>query len=310
MGVVTNWGTAIASSLATALSLFFSFIPRLVGFLVILVVGWIVAAILEKAVTLLLRRVGFDRMSDRIGLTRFEQRLNMRMDPAALLGKIVFWFVFLIFLVPACNALELTSVSSIINSIVAYLPNVFVAIVVLLLGMIVSTFAADIVIGAAPRTGAVSPKLLANIVRYAIIGFVTLVALEQLQIAPVLITTLFTAIVGSIALACGLAFGLGGRDSARHLLERGSANVGMAGGPASQLDMQDRFNQSPRTGSTMGGTGTGTGAVPNTPVSTPTTPGVAGEQTRTRNTYPEQQSYSGQANPGQKIRPDQQTPNR
>lgn len=96
MTTVTNWGTAIISSFAGALALVVAFIPKLVGFLVILIIGWIVAALLAKGVTLLLRRVGFERMSDRMGLTRLEQRMNIRMDAASLLGKVVFWFVFLL----------------------------------------------------------------------------------------------------------------------------------------------------------------------------------------------------------------------
>src|SRR5437879_1579508 len=103
MAVVTNLGVAIISSLATALALVFAFVPRLIGFLVILLIGWAIAKGLEKGVTLLLRRVGFDRVGQRIGLDRMEQQLNMRMDASSLLGKVVFWFVFLIFLIPAFN---------------------------------------------------------------------------------------------------------------------------------------------------------------------------------------------------------------
>ncbi len=254
MTTVTNWGTAIISSFAGALALVVSFIPKLVGFLVILIIGWIVAALLEKGVTLLLRRVGFERMSDRMGLTRLEQRMNIRMDAASLLGKVVFWFVFLIFLVPACNALELTSISSLLGLIVGYIPNVFVAIVVLFLGMLLATFVADIVRGASTGSKTANPNVLANIARYMIIGFAILVALEQLQIAPALITILFTSVVGGAALACALAFGLGGRDSARQILERGIGTVstispaGLSADNAAtnQLDMQQRFNQPPQ----------------------------------------------------------------
>ncbi|GHO87260.1 mechanosensitive ion channel family protein [Dictyobacter formicarum] len=247
MSVITNWGVAIYSSLATALAMVFAFIPKLVGFLVILLVGWIVASLLAKGLTLLLRRVGFDRLSDRIGFTRFEQQMNLRMDPASLLGRVLFWFVFLIFLVPAFNALELTAVSVLIGQIVGYIPNVFVAIIVLFLGTLLATFVADLVRGASASARMANPNVLANIARYAILGFSALIALEQLQIAPTLITTLFTAVVGSIALACGLAFGLGGRDSAKRVLERSEYRMSAAMAPAgqSQIDMSQPFNQPP-----------------------------------------------------------------
>jgi hypothetical protein len=289
MNTVTNWGVAIVSSFAAAMALVFSFIPRLVGFLVILIVGWIVAAILEKGVTLLLRRVGFDRMSERIGLARLEQRMNVRMDAASLLGKIVFWFVFLIFLVPACNALQLTSVSLLLGLIIGYIPNVFVAIVVLLLGMLLATFVADVVRAALSNAKNANPNILANVARYVIIGFAILVALEQLQIAPALITTLFTAVIGGAALACALAFGLGGRDTAKQLLERGVGTMSTApasgiatpamsqdNSPADQVDMRQRFNQAPQ----MGGKGT------NPPAPAPA--GVSAEQSRAGQAYPDQ----------------------
>lgn len=252
MITVTNWGAAIISSFAGALALVFSFIPRLIGFLVILIVGWIVAALLEKGVTLLLRRVGFDRISERIGLTRLEQRMNIRMDAASVLGKVVFWFVFLIFLVPACNALQLDAVSQLLALIIGYIPNVFVAIVVLFLGMLLATFIADIVHRAMATSQTSNPKVLANVARYVIIGFAVLVALEQLQIAPALITTLFTAVIGGAALACALAFGLGGRDTAKQLLERSMGTIAPSGlsqdrTPTTPMDMRQRFNQSPET---------------------------------------------------------------
>ena len=225
MQTIADWGTAIFSSLAAALALFFAFIPKLVGFLVILLIGWLVATAIAKALTLVLRKVGFDRISDRIGLTRLERQMNIQMDAAGLLGKIVYWFVFLIFLVPAVNALGLTTVSDLIGRIVGYLPNVFVAILVLFLGTLAATFVADLVRGAASSARIGSAGVFAAIARYAILGFAALIALEQLQIAPALIQILFTAIVGSAALAFGLAFGLGGREFAQRWLARGESSL-------------------------------------------------------------------------------------
>ena len=91
------------------LNLVLTFIPRLFGFLVILLVGWLIATLVSKALTMLLRKVGFDRMSERIGLNRFEERMGVKMDSAGILGKIVYWFILLIFLVPAADALGCAS---------------------------------------------------------------------------------------------------------------------------------------------------------------------------------------------------------
>ena len=134
MQTVTDWGQAILTSFTSALALVFAFIPKLIGFLVIMLVGWLVAQALGKAVTFLLRKIGFDNFSNRIGLTRFEQRMGIRLDPADFLGQIVFWFIILVFLVPALESLGLTSITLILNELISYIPNVFVAILILFLG--------------------------------------------------------------------------------------------------------------------------------------------------------------------------------
>ena len=226
--MITNWGTAIVNAFANALNLILTFIPKFIGFLVILLVGWIVATAISKALTFLLRKIGFDRMADRIGLTRLEQRMGVKMDAAGLLGRIVYWFLFLIFLVPAVDALGLTTVSAILSAIIAYIPNVFVAILVLFLGTLAATFVADIVRGATASANIGNPNVFAIIARVAIMGFAALVALEQLQIAPSLINELFGAIVAAAAIAFGLAFGLGGQDTARKYLNRTESTVSSA----------------------------------------------------------------------------------
>src|SRR3989440_1274864 len=238
--MITNWGSAILTSFTNALNLVFAFIPKLISFLVILLVGWIVASVVSKAVTFLLRKIGFDRLSERIGLTRLEQRMGLRMDAAGVLGKVVYWFIFLIFLVPAVDALGLTTVSNILNQIIAYIPNVFVAILVLFLGTLAATFVADIIRGATASTNMGNPNMYAAIARWAIMGFVAIIALEQLQIAPALLNELFGAVVAAAALAFGLAFGLGGRETAQRLLNRSENSVSAA---ASQVKAQQVMMQ-------------------------------------------------------------------
>ena len=242
--VVTNWGEAIITALASALDLVLTFIPKFIGFLVILLIGWIIASLVSRGLTLLLRKIGFDRLSDRIGLTRLEQRMGVRMDTAGILGKIVFWFILLIFLVPAADALGIPTVSAVLSGLVAYIPNVFVAILVLFLGTLLATFVADIVREATASANIGNPTIFAGVARWAIIGFAALIALEQLQIAPALINLLFTAIVGAVALAFGLAFGLGGRETAQRWLNRTENAVSSA---ADQIDTQQVMDQARST---------------------------------------------------------------
>ena len=245
MVTVSNWGNAMLTSLANAVNLILTFIPRIIGFLLILLIGWGIAVLVSKAVVWLLRRVGFDNMANRIGLTRFDQRIGIHLDPAGVLGKIVYWFVFLIFLVAAADALGLPAVSNILNQLVAYIPNVFVAILVLFLGTLAATFIADIVRGFTAGTNIGNANIFANIARFAIIGFAALIALEQLQIAPALINELFGAVVAAAAIAFGLAFGLGGQDSARRWLNRGENSLTSA---ASQIQTQPQQPYAPVQG--------------------------------------------------------------
>jgi hypothetical protein len=241
--MVQNWGQAIINALSNALNLVLTFIPRLFGFVVILLVGWIIATLVSKALTLLLRKVGFDRMSERIGLNRFEQRMGVKMDSAGILGKIVYWFILLIFLVPAADALGVPAVSNILNQLVAYIPNVFVAILILFLGALAGTVVADLVRGATASAKIGNPNLFANIARYAILGFAALIALEQLQIAPALLNELFGALVAAVAIAFGLAFGLGGQETARKWLNRGESSVSDAASKLQEQQQQEQVTQ-------------------------------------------------------------------
>src|SRR6202165_1626397 len=234
-----NIGVSIVNALNDAVRLILTFIPRVIGFIVILRVGLIIATLVSKALTLILRKVGFDRMANRIGLTRFEQRMNVKMDPAGVLGKIVYWFILLIFLIPAADALGVPAVSNILNSLVAYIPNVFVAILVLFLGSLFATFVADIVRGTVATAKIGDPNVFASIARWAIIGFAALIALEQLQIAPSLINDLFGGVVLAVAIAFALAFGLGGQDAARRWLARGESTVTTAAAQVSAQQIRD-----------------------------------------------------------------------
>lgn len=220
-----NIGQSILSAFTQALSMVFAFVPKLIGFLVLLLIGWLIATALKKVAMLALRKIGFDRIGERIGLQRLEQQMGIKIDSVGLVGLVVYWFVFLIFLVPACDTLGLTAVSGILSMLIGFLPNVVVALLVLFLGALAANVVAHLVRGFTAGTNIGNPNIFAAIARYAILGFVGIVALEQLQIAPALLNILFTAVIGAAAVAFALAFGLGGQDAARRLLARGERTL-------------------------------------------------------------------------------------
>lgn len=229
MQQITNWSEAMLASLSGAASLFFAAIPRFIGFAIILIAGWIIASLIEKAVVAVLRAVRFNILAERSGVAGFLQKGNMRSDATGTMGVIVRWFVRLIVLVVAFDALGLVAISEILHQLLMWLPNVVVALVVLGIGGLAANALANLVMGAAAEGGLNRPDLLAKVARYAVWAFTFMVAVNQLGIATSLINILLMAAAGAVALALGLSFGLGGRDTAalivRRWYERGQANM-------------------------------------------------------------------------------------
>ena len=221
MPVVTNWLQAVMVSIAAALMTFLSFLPALIGAIVILVIGWILAGFVARLVTGLLERIGFERAAERTGVTGFISRTGAGTIRASwVIGELIKWFIRLIFLEAAASAIHLTAVTDIINRIVLFIPNLVVALLVLMIGALIARFVGDLVRGSASEMGFGSPNLLATISRFAVMAFAVIIAVNQVGIAAALVNTLFMAVVFAIALAVGLAFGLGGRDTASQMWQR------------------------------------------------------------------------------------------
>ena len=211
---VTDWGQAMMTSIAAALAMFLGAIPKVIGFAVILIVGWIIASLIAAAVAALLRAVKFNDLAQRSGLSSFVQKTGIRTDAAGTLATIAKWFVRLIVLVVAFDALGLPAVSQVLQQLLLWIPNLVVALVVLVLAGLAANAVHGLVRGATAQAGVGNPDLLANLARGAIWAFAIVIAVNQLGIATTLVNTLFMATVGAVALALGLAFGLGGRETA------------------------------------------------------------------------------------------------
>jgi len=218
-GTVTDWGAAILTSLTAALSLFLAAIPRIIGFLVILVIGWLIASALAAAVAALLRAVRFNDLAQRSGITGFVQNMGIRRDAAGVLADIVKWFVRLIVLVVAFDALGLPAVSAVLQQFLLWIPNLVVAVVILVITGLAANALSDLIRGATAQAGFTNPDLLATITRVAVWAFGIVIAVNQIGIAQTLVNTLFMGFVGALALAAGLAFGLGGRDTAGQIVD-------------------------------------------------------------------------------------------
>jgi small-conductance mechanosensitive channel len=201
-------------SLRSGPETFFAFIPQLIGAIVILVVGYIVAKILQAVVSRVLKAVGFDGWMERGGIKQFFDRAQTRETPATVLGKLVFWFVFIIAITMAADALGIQQVSQVLAQLIAYIPSIIAAILILILAALLANFLSGIV------RGATDSDILANIARYAIIVYAVFAALTELGIAVQLTAPTFLIALGAVALAAAIAFGWGGRDVAKDLIER------------------------------------------------------------------------------------------
>jgi hypothetical protein len=207
----------VSDSLQKASDTFFNFLPNLLGFLVLLIIGLIVAKIVAGIVTKLLEKAGLDRRLAETDSGRMIENAMPKASAARGIGRVVFWLIFGFFLVAAVGALQLASVTVFMNEVLAYLPNVIVAILIFVVAALLAgavSKAIERTMGGSPMgkiAGAVAPALIMVIAMFMI--------LVQLKIAAQIVEIAFAATMGALALGLALAFGLGGRPVAQDMLE-------------------------------------------------------------------------------------------
>ena len=200
--------------LQDALSAFLGYIPQLIGALIILLVGYIIAKALQAIVGRVLEGIGFDRWMERGGIKQFFDRADTEHTPHSILGRLVFWFVFIIAITMAADALGIPQVSAVLGQLIAYIPSIIAAILILILAALLANFLSSIV------RGATGSDILASVARYAIIVYAVFAAVTQLGIAVELTAPTFLIVLGAVALAAAIAFGLGSREVAQDIIEK------------------------------------------------------------------------------------------
>ena len=209
---------SVSDTLLSLLNEVLLYIPKVISAAILLIIGYIIARIVRGALTKGLRLVHFDQVADRAGITAMLQRAGTNMDGARLLATIVFWWIFLMFIENALNALALPTITAYLNAILGYLPRVFAAVLIVLVGALIANVVAGAIRGATVETGTTMSGLLGALARWFILLFAVLAAVTQLGIAQSMIFILFACAVGMVALAGGLAFGLGGRETAAQII--------------------------------------------------------------------------------------------
>jgi small-conductance mechanosensitive channel len=205
---------AVTRSLSDGLGAILGALPALIGAVLILIIGYIIAKVLQGITTRVLQSMGFEGWMEQGGIKQFFERSQTRQTPLSILGKLVFWLVFFIAITMAVDTLGISAISDVLAQFIAYIPQIIAAILILVLATLLANFVAGIV------RGATGSGVMGSVVQYGIIVFAAFAALTQLGIAEELIAPTFLILLGGVALAAAIAFGLGGRDAAQRLVEQ------------------------------------------------------------------------------------------
>jgi hypothetical protein len=197
-----------------------AFLPRLAIALLAVVAGWLLAKAARFALVKALRAINFNVLTERAGLDEFLRQGGIRSDTVDIFGMLVYWLVVLAALVIAFNTLGLNYITDLLRQVVMFVPRLMVALVILAFGSYFARFIAGAVMAYCRNVGIQDGDILGRIAQYAILAFVVLIALEQMQIGGDIVRHAFLIVLGGVVLALALAFGLGGREWAAQLLER------------------------------------------------------------------------------------------
>lgn len=200
------------------LSAFFLWLPNLLGALALLLIGWLVARLVQFVIGGLLRRLRIDVLAERVGIARLLSNAGLDSSASHLMARFAYWLILFVFILAAAEALGLIGITETLNRLVAYLPNVLAAAFILLFGSLIAQVLGDALGRMAVQAGVVAGGTLGQVVRYTLLVFTIILALDQLGIQTGLLTIAASTLLIATALALALAFGFGSRDLARNIM--------------------------------------------------------------------------------------------
>ncbi len=215
---VESWSAVITQSLQNLWLGFTDFLPNLIGALIIIIVGLIVSSALGTLVQKIFDGLKLNKFLNTIGLTTYFEKAGLKLNGSAFLGRLTYWFLVIAFLLAASDTLGLYAFSGFLSQVLAYVPNVIVAVLVMLAAVVVANFLRQLIKASVKGAGFNSSNFLGSLTWWAVVIFGFFAALHQLNIAREVIDTLITGFIAMLAIAGGLAFGLGGKEYASHLI--------------------------------------------------------------------------------------------
>ena len=218
--MVLDWGTVTLQALQSAWQGFLNFIPVLIGAIIVFVIGWFIALGVGKLIAEILARLKFNKLFEKTGWKGALEKAELKVNPSEFIGAICKWILVIVFLLAAVEILGFVQFANFLRSVIGWLPNLVVAIAIFVVAIILAEILEKIVRAGVKKLELGYAEFLGAAVRWAIYIFAGLAILLQLGVTPTIINTLVIGFVGMIALALGLAFGLGGKEAAAKLIEK------------------------------------------------------------------------------------------
>ena len=224
--IFQTWASVFNDSLLNLLYGFMNFVPSLLGALIIFIIGWIVGSIVGKAISQLLSAVKLDKLFESAGAEDLMSRAGLKLNASGFIGGIVKWFIVVVFLMASLQIIGLTQVNSFLSeAVLFYLPKVIIAAFVLIIATVIADATRKLIQASAKAANISSANMLGSVARYAILIFAITIALSELGIATYFMQVLFMGLIVMLAIAGGLAFGLGGKEAAARAIEHISKDM-------------------------------------------------------------------------------------
>lgn len=218
MNELTNWTSVFYESLNAFFEKSLEAIPKIIGVLLILLLGWLFAKVVAWIVSRVLRTMKFDVLADRIQLNDYLEKANVKLSPSQLISKVVYWILLLLVFISASDALGWDRVSNEISRLLGFLPNLFIALMFFVIGTYIAGFIRDVIRGATSSIGISSGKMISNVVFYFLFVVVTITALEQTGLDTTLITSNLLLIIGTVLFAGAISYGIASKDVLSNIL--------------------------------------------------------------------------------------------
>jgi len=217
--MVQDWGLVTLQALQNAWQGFLSFVPILIGAIIIFVIGWFISVGVGRLVAEILTRIKFNKIFEKAGWKGALEKAELKVNPSEFIGAICKWILIIVFLLAAVEILGFVQFAIFLKSVLSWLPNLIVAVAIFVVAVIVADILEKIVRVTVEKIEIKYVNFLGTSVKWAIYVFAALTILLQLGVAPTIINTIVVGFVGMITLALGLAFGLGGKEAAAKIIE-------------------------------------------------------------------------------------------